>query len=500
MGEVCAPSGTYDIDLALYGNHTVSEGDFVYAFDDEDHQVIARVGHIDADIQENGNSGHSKGEVVYFAKAEVLGYLEKDTLMIKRFPLDPETRVYKFSPQEIAKFLRMDEGLFLGFFAETETEVRIDIEDLLAGHTTILGRTRSGKSWTMGVLLEELVKRHVPILVIDPHGEYITLNQPYPKKGWETIKEQGLKPRRFDTRVFQVNPDVKDLKPLDIYIRVVLSEGEQDFVGVKCINLVSCAKAGTDWKNEFFFPSSELWKYAKIIADQNPDRKVVIASEESIYSHGQYMKTDIRLVKDAKGKVTGVCKIMFQEVDVDVTRLINKDVVNIINLRNLDPESSRVLVADIVEKVFIERKKGNVPPFVCVIEEAHIFAPSVSNEVSKPVLDTLSKEGRKFGMPTWFVSQRPQLLSTTIRANCENWIVLRITHPSDQSAIIDACEGLDSNAVKTLKNLPIGTALITGTMVDFPLLVKIRHRQSAHSYDTGFTEKLGAWNKVSEEE
>lgn len=52
----------------------------------------------------------------------------------------------------------------------------------LWGHVLIAGITRIGKTHTLTVLLEELLKQPVPILVIDPHGEMVNLGEGKPDK------------------------------------------------------------------------------------------------------------------------------------------------------------------------------------------------------------------------------------------------------------------------------------------------------------------------------
>jgi DNA helicase HerA-like ATPase len=468
VGEIGEPSTTYDVDILLYGR-SVNEGDFLFAFDEDRHKVVMRVTSIAAEHEDE-----------YWAKSEVLGYIENATMAIKRFPLKPETKVMQFAPEEVSRLLKMDEGMFVGFFVDTQVPVRMSFPRISKGHTVIFGRTGSGKSWTVGVCLEEVCKLHVPVVVIDPHGEYETLSSPYPSSGWKTMKAQGLKPRHFPTRVIRVNPE----KPTvgEVFIRVFASEdGKTDFALVRKQAFVSYANGSLQNSSFIKFDSTMLMHYAKLV--KPIDKKLKIGSDYN---------SDIRRLGPNDYAVR------LAETMANVSELVQPDKVNIITLRDIDPESSRVLVGIIVEDLFKARKKDLVPPFICVIEEAHIFAPSVSNEVSKPTLETLAKEGRKFGMPTWFVSQRPQLLSTTIRANCENFIIQRITHPSDQQAIIGACEGLDSDAIKTLKNLPVGTAMITGTVVDFPIVVKVRHRQTAHSFESGFEEKLRSWKNGGE--
>ncbi|HIK45875.1 MAG TPA: DUF87 domain-containing protein, partial [Leptolyngbyaceae cyanobacterium M65_K2018_010] len=55
--------------------------------------------------------------------------------------------------------------------------VALDVKELVSTHMAILAGTGSGKSYTAGVLIEELMSPYnrAAVLIFDPHGEYGTL-------------------------------------------------------------------------------------------------------------------------------------------------------------------------------------------------------------------------------------------------------------------------------------------------------------------------------------
>src|ERR1700755_1501214 len=58
-----------------------------------------------------------------------------------------------------------------------EVPVVLSIKDVVSTHLAILASTGSGKSYTAGVLVEELMRPYnrAAVLIVDPHGEYQTL-------------------------------------------------------------------------------------------------------------------------------------------------------------------------------------------------------------------------------------------------------------------------------------------------------------------------------------
>ena len=58
-----------------------------------------------------------------------------------------------------------------------EVPVVLSVKDVVSTHLAILASTGSGKSYTAGVLIEELLRPYnrAAVLVVDPHGEYHTM-------------------------------------------------------------------------------------------------------------------------------------------------------------------------------------------------------------------------------------------------------------------------------------------------------------------------------------
>lgn len=67
--------------------------------------------------------------------------------------------------------------LHLGFEGKKKFEVDADL--MVTGRTCVIGSSGSGKSYTVGVICEELCKNHVPFALIDIEGEYPALKEKY---------------------------------------------------------------------------------------------------------------------------------------------------------------------------------------------------------------------------------------------------------------------------------------------------------------------------------
>ena len=90
-----------------------------------------------------------------------------------------------------------------------------------------------------------------------------------------------------------------------------------------------------------------------------------------------------------------------------------------------------------------------------------------------------NSEGRKFGLGLSIISQRPARIDKSVLSQTGTQIILKVTNPGDIKAIANSVEGLTSETEREIKNIPIGTAMITG-VVDLPLFVDIRPRMTKH--------------------
>jgi len=104
------------------------------------------------------------------AKLSVLG--ERPTR-----PFEIGSDVFMAKEEQIAKILGIfnppEESLSLGKLIGYPYEVYLLIKNF--GRIFITGKSGSGKSYTMGVLCEEFLKKGIPLVILDRHGEYGSL-------------------------------------------------------------------------------------------------------------------------------------------------------------------------------------------------------------------------------------------------------------------------------------------------------------------------------------
>ena len=112
---------------------------------------------------------------------------------------------------------------------------------------------------------------------------------------------------------------------------------------------------------------------------------------------------------------------------------------------------------------------GRNRPLLIVMEEAHNYLNDYAAGTALATVQRIVKEGRKYGIGTMIVSQRPSEINSTILSQCGTFFALRLTNSNDRShvtgVVSDNLEGL----VNMLPILRTGEAIVLGEAVKLPM-------------------------------
>src|SRR5205807_2154914 len=117
-----------------------------------------------------------------YGAIELIGYKDGETgeIRLPRRPLDPGARVYGVDFEFLRRFYQFSEetsihiGNLVGYeTGEQAVPIYLDVNTLATEHLAVLAMTGSGKSYTVGRIIERLVgQMNGTVVVFDPHGEY----------------------------------------------------------------------------------------------------------------------------------------------------------------------------------------------------------------------------------------------------------------------------------------------------------------------------------------
>ncbi|WP_174591427.1 ATP-binding protein [Methanocella conradii] len=411
------------------------------------------------------------------ASVTVIGVRDQQGLLrAPMTPFRPGDRVYKAEEELIVETLGLSEGgAYLGLLDGTDIPVTVDRNKLIQKHCSILAMTGSGKSYTAAVIIEEMMEKDVPLLIIDPHGEYATLKEPNDDADIGALAEKfGVEPRGYRNVIIYTPGNKKlcgyadrplrlngvNLKPKEI-IEYVPSELNNTEIGLIYEAVNALRNDGIDYTIK--------------------DVLREIGSSHSAMKWGVYNKLEPLLEAE-----------FLSDRPTPLTELFARGRTSIVDMKGIGPDVQQAIVAKLLDNLFEARKAGQVPPGMVVVEEAHNFCPEkgFAKTVSGDVLRAIASEGRKFGLGLLIISQRPAKVDKNVLSQCNTQIIMRVTNPNDIRAITKSLEGISSELEEEIKRLPPGVALFVSPDIPRAVMVQVRVRKSRHG---------GASKEISDE-
>jgi uncharacterized protein len=424
--------------------------------------------------------------------------------------------------------------IFSNLAQNESIDIAVDGDKFFSKHIAVVGSTGSGKSGTVAKILQEgihpsgeqeanAILNNSHILLFDLHGEYspafpkaslLNINNlvlPYWLMNAEELQEMFIESnennshnqisqfrqavienkKKYNTTTANLSYDSPvyfNLKEVLIYITNL----NNDVVGkVEGENNRPKLLDGTlvNDRTEFYF--SEIRKFI-----QSSTANATKASNGPF--HGEFDRFIMRLetkISDERLKfLLSPSKADSSEYKTEDLPTILKQYIGyvdgttanitIIDLSAIPFEVLSVVVSLISRLIFDfcfyykSIKQDTVEaPFLIVLEEAHNYIPQSEsakyNSVKKSI-ERVAKEGRKYGLSLMIVSQRPSEISETIFSQCNNFVVMRLTNPTDQQYVKRLMPDNVSAITDSLSVLERQEALIIGDSIPIPTIVKIK--------------------------
>jgi len=360
------------------------------------------------------------------------------------FPPSPGEKVFPVDEKILTDFLGLDiNGVHLGELAVHDVDVKLNLTRLFQKHVAILAISGAGKSHLASVMIEELLERQnsPAVIVFDPHGEYVGFAQdPQFINKTKIFNEKNISISINSLSAFQIAELIPDLSPVQKreLSKVIqkLREKKESYNFDEFIQAIEESDIQPQSKGPMIGWLSEA-NTSKIF------KNISSPSIEELAKPGQLVIFDLS----------------------EFTHLRDK----------------QIIVTAFTRKLFEARKGNRICPFVLFVEEAHQFAPEGierSSAISKSVIETIAREGRKFNACLVLISQRPINLSTTALSQCNTHFILRVTNPYDLDHIGRSSEGVTRDVLDMIAGLKVGEAFVVGEAVNYPLLIRIKNRKS----------------------
>ena len=433
----------------------------------------------------------SEGCEIYEIEVETIGYFS-DTLkdfVNPRIPPNPGQAIHLATSEDLSKMLSPKQTAEAGSAHigslltrdQGEVPVVLSVKDVVSTHLAILASTGSGKSYTAGVLVEELMNEYnrAAVLIVDPHGEYHTMQSVHGDD--QFFGKDGYKPEVKIFKPEQIKVRFSTLTEADV--KYLLPEGTSD----KMAHFLSQAfRKLTDAPGA----DRKMWGYHDL-RDAVSEQKY---GDENSNNGGNVSSIDGLLWRlDSRfDKKDG---IFSDNEHIPLQELFAPGRCTVLELSDIEQHEQQVIVGTLLRRVNKARMmtvregvdKGENfldYPVFALLEEAHRFAPAGASVVSTNILKQILSEGRKFGVGIGLITQRPGKLDQDVLSQCMTQIIMRIVNPIDQQTIAQSVEGAGRAMLAELPALTKGQAIISGVGTNTPVMCRIRARLTAHGGET----------------
>ena len=372
-----------------------------------------------------------------------------------------------------------------------EVPIVLSTRDVVSTHLAILASTGAGKSYTAGVLVEEMMMPYnrAAALVVDPHGEYDTLRSIEGDPRFADAAD-GYRP---EVKIFthdRVRVRFSSLTEADI--KYLLPEGTSE----KMLHYL--AQAYRKVTARVREGASYLWGYQDL-RDAVTEMKYGEGKgggEDGAGGSGGNVATIEALLWRLDNRFDRPGSIFSDSEHIALNELFRPGRCTVLQLSDIEQNEQQVIVATLLRRVNKARMATvreeaehgtdtHLPyPVFTLLEEAHRFAPAGQTVVSTNILKQILSEGRKFGVGIGLITQRPGKLDQDVLSQCMTQIIMRIVNPIDQDTVAKSVEGAGRQLLAELPALTKGQAVISGVGVNTPVMCRVRERLTRHGGET----------------
>ncbi len=388
--------------------------------------------------------------------------------------------VYELPAKTIPKILNIPEdeqihdkpssalGLYLGRVESGGHTIPFFLPNsAIARHIAVLGKTGVGKSYAVGVLMEELYEKQIPILSFDVLGDTE-----------QTAHELCGRHIIAGTDDFKIPYSIIGLEEFMAFIPNLTSDQREliaSAYGIVFDEALDRLEKGETLNIPFRRLTSlvdEIGQSINSKATSNAVKRVEAAF------HRSALLTDKPVVW---------------------TELLEKLPIVNIYVGHLGQWQRNLVVGAAARILQRLRRRNYIPPFVLIIDEAHLFLPGGGDlPPSTIVLREMIRTARHDSVGVVLLSQSPSSMDRQILLTCNTRILFALD-PEDLRVVAGQIGDLPEETIKRIPRMARGTAVFTSGMdiMRHAVIVKIRERtRTSHVAETpDLREGTEKWRK-----
>lgn len=331
-------------------------------------------------------------------------------------------------------------------------------------HIFVGGTTGSGKSFATGIILEEISRFKLPIVILDSQDEYTELATGLGgvvlKPGVDyTVRLSSL----TESEVLDLVPTLRGTLGYELLAftflrlrREILSHARMKF-GISDL-LTEMRRDG---------PTLELKAISLNIAVQR--------TQSSLERHS--------FLGDATNWIV----------------LLGEHPVINVDCRDLDQGQVQLVVAATLRELQHLRINRRIPPYVAVVDEAHLLVPEGEDSPCKQVIRENVRIGRHYGICMVLITQSPMDIDKKTIRQCNTRFVFAL-EPDQLESVRGVKADATEEMLHRLPKMPRGTCILSGTYETIRHAIPIRIRSDRRTKPGGvapdiFREASDTWKK-----
>jgi hypothetical protein len=333
-------------------------------------------------------------------------------------------------------------------------------------HSFLCGQSGSGKTYSLGVVLERLLAHtDLRIVILDPNADYVKLGQLSDPGQADTVEGRRYLERVDDLRVFRPTAAVDDAsQPLRVRFSDLSTDDQARTLRLD--PLADRSEFDTTMRiiSRMGRPRYSLQDVQHAGSDDLSEatRQVMLRMTNLGVSRWDiWAEHDQPSIADA---LEGAWRSLVFDLS-RFERAIERSVVALATLRHF------------------WRNRESRQPVLLVIDEAHNVCPTEPMDpIQAAVTDLLiaiAGEGRKYGLYLFLATQRPDKLHPNVISQCDNLMLMRMNSQTDIEDLARIFSFVPRGMLNEASAFRQGEALLAGKLVPSPTIMRIGSRLSA---------------------
>lgn len=330
-------------------------------------------------------------------------------------------------------------------------------------HTFLCGQSGSGKTYTLGVILERLLlETDIRIAVLDPNSDYVKMAEVRPQS------ESGFSEDEYEDLA-------ERYRAISAGIHIFGGEGSPRRLRAKFGRLSFEQQAMVLGLDPIRDPNA-YYAFVRIVrrfdgTDYGLD-DILNAIRASFDEDGRRLGLRIENLGIAQQSIwAGTDESVMDGLPED-WRMIVAD------LGSLDFAEGSIASAGVLG-AFWERRHAR-RPVLLVIDEAHNVCPKTPTNANQALATDLmiriAGEGRKFGIYLLLSTQRPSKVHPNVISQCDNLVLMKMNSSTDIQELSDTFSYAPPALIELAAGFGLGEGLAAGKIAPEPLLFRSGRR------------------------